>query len=230
MKAVSNSILGSALLAGCRGLAAAPGSTASAQLKEVRMREAGGASGESIEAGYLKPCTEKTGIKVVRESPWSLGKIRGMVETGVITAAIVELDSLAMEQAKALDLLEPLDWKAIDPDPIFDEARQEKAIGYQYYTTLMAWRSDAKPVETWQQFWDVEAFPGKRALPNYPTYALPVALLADGVKPEDLYPLDLDRAFASLEKIKDHVAVWWEAGAQPPQLLKDNEKIGRAHV
>src|SRR3546814_11685994 len=61
----------------------------------------------------------------------------------------------------------------------------EKAIGYQYYTTLMAWRSDAKPVETWQQFWDVEAFPGKRALPNYPTYALPVALLADGVKPED---------------------------------------------
>src|SRR3546814_1916086 len=75
-----------------------------------------------------------------------------------------------MEQAKALDLLEPLDWKAIDPDPIFDEARQEKAIGYQYYTTLMAWRSDAKPVETWQQFWDVDAFPGKRALPNYPTY------------------------------------------------------------
>src|SRR3546814_8490174 len=90
-----------------------------------------------------------------------------MVETGVITAAIVELDSLAMEQAKALDLLEPLDWKAIDPDPIFDEARQEKAIGYQYYTTLMAWRSDAKPVETWQKFWDVEAFPGKRATPNY---------------------------------------------------------------
>src|SRR3546814_20896789 len=91
-----------------------------------------------------------------------------------------------MEQAKALDLLEPLDWKAIDPDPIFDEARQEKAIGYQYYTTLMAWRSDAKPVETWQQFWDVEAFPGKRALPNYPTYALPVALLADGVNAQAL--------------------------------------------
>src|SRR3546814_5772382 len=182
MKAVSNSILGSALLAGCLVRAAGPGSTASAQLKEVRMREAGGASGESIEAGYRKPFTEKTGIKVVRESPWSLGEIRGMVETGVITAAIDELDSLAMEQAKALDLLEPLDWKAIDPDPIFDEARQEKAIGYQYYTTLMAWRSDAKPVETWQQFWDVEAFPGTRAPPNYPNPSLPVARLGDGVK------------------------------------------------
>jgi len=216
-------VLNGALLAGTLVVASTLGTAASAQLKEVRMMEAGGASGESIEAGYLKPFTQKTGIKVVRESPWSLGKIRGMVETGVITSAIVELDSLAMEQAKALDLIEPLDWKAINPEPIFDEAKQEKAIGYQYYSTLMAWRADAKPVKTWQEFWDVKNFPGKRALPNYPTYTLPIALLADGVKPENLYPLDIKRAFASLDKIKAHVAVWWEAGAQPPQLLKDNE-------
>src|SRR3546814_21126526 len=121
-----------------------------------------------------------------------------MVETGVITATIVELDSLAMEQAKALDLLEPLDWKAIDPDTIFDEARQEKAIGYQYYTTLMAWRSAATPVETWQQFGDVEAFPGHRALPNYPTYALPVALRAHGGDPEDMHPPHHDRALPQI--------------------------------
>ncbi|UEM07780.1 extracellular solute-binding protein (plasmid) [Skermanella rosea] len=212
-----------ALFAGSLVAATSLGTVAHAQLNEIRMMEAGGASGESIEEGYLKPFTEKTGIKVVRESPWSLGKLRGMVETGVITNAIVELDSLAVEQAKALNLLEPLDWQAIDPMPIFDEARQEKAIGYQYYSTLMAWRADAKPVSSWAEFWDVENFPGKRALPNYPTYTLPIALLADGVKPEDLYPLDLDRAFESLEKIKGHVSVWWDAGAQPPQLLKDNE-------
>src|SRR3546814_20610071 len=116
MKAVSNSILGSALLAGCLVLASAPGSTASAQLKEVRMMEAGGASGESIEAGYLKPFTEKPGIKVVRESPWSLGKIRGLVETGVITPAIAELASRAMEQAQAPHLPATLDGQATNPD------------------------------------------------------------------------------------------------------------------
>jgi putative spermidine/putrescine transport system substrate-binding protein len=43
------------------------------------------------------------------------------------------------------------------------------------------------------------------------------------VPTDELYPLDLDRAFASLERINDHVSVWWEAGAQPTQLLKDNE-------
>ncbi|HEX6144952.1 MAG TPA: extracellular solute-binding protein [Geminicoccaceae bacterium] len=196
---------------------------AGAQVSELRMTEAGGASGESIEKGYLVPFTKETGIEVVRENPSGLGKLRAMVESGNVTSTLLELSSPELEQAKALDLVEPLDWDAIDPMPIFDEARDESGYGYQYYSTIMAWREDAPAPSNWQDFWDTENFPGKRALPDYPAYILPMALLADGVAPDELYPLDLDRAFASLEKIKDDVAVWWQAGAQPPQLLKDNE-------
>jgi len=87
----------------------------------------------------------------------------------------------------------------------------------------MAWPKGAKQMNSWADFWNVKDFPGKRALPDYPGYTLPLALLADGVKPENLYPLDIDRAFKSLEKIKGSVAVWWKAGAQPPQLLADKE-------
>lgn len=192
-------------------------------ITELRMTEAGGPSGDSIEQGYLNPFTEKSGVAVVRENPSGLGKLRAMVEAGAVTSVVLELSSPELEQAKALDLVEPLDWDAIDPLPMFEEAKDEGGYGYQYYTTLMAWREDAKAPETWQDFWDVEAFPGKRALPDYAAYILPMALLADGVPVDELYPLDLDRAFASLEKIKDHVAVWWQAGAQPPQLLQDNE-------
>jgi putative spermidine/putrescine transport system substrate-binding protein len=190
---------------------------------ELRMTEAGGPSGESIEKGYLDPFTEKSGVAVVRENPSGLGKLRAMVEAGAVTSVMLELSSPELEQAKALDLVEALDWDAIDPMPMFEEAKDEKGYGYQYYSTIMAWRDDAKAPQNWQDFWDVEAFPGKRALPDYAAYILPMALLADGVPVEELYPLDLDRAFASLERIKDHVAVWWQAGAQPPQLLKDNE-------
>jgi len=32
----------------------------------------------------------------------------------------------------------------------------------------------------------------------------------------------MERAFRVLDRIKDHV-IWWEAGAQPPQLLADGE-------
>jgi putative spermidine/putrescine transport system substrate-binding protein len=192
-------------------------------ISELRMTEAGGPSGDSIEKGYLDPFTEKSGVAVVRENPSGLGKLRAMVEAGAVTSVVLELSSPELEQAKALDLVEPLDWDAIEPMPMFDEAKDEKGYGYQFYSTIMAWREDAKAPQSWQDFWDVEAFPGKRALPDYAAYILPMALLADGVPVEELYPLDLDRAFASLERIKDHVAVWWQAGAQPPQLLKDNE-------
>ncbi len=74
-----------------------------------------------------------------------------------------------------------------------------------------------------REFWDVRGFPGKRTLPDNFTLSLPMALLADGVAPQQLYPLDLNRAFRKLDAIKQQVAVWWTAGAQPPQLLKDNE-------
>lgn len=195
----------------------------SAQVKEIRMVEAGGKSGESIDEGYVRPFTAKTGVKVTRESPGSLGKLQAMVESGKVTAVLFELGASSLEQAKAKGLIEALDWKAIDPNPMYPEAREEYAFGYQYFSTMMAWRTDAKAPKTWADFWNAKDFPGKRTLPDYPTYAIPAALIADGVAPDKLYPLDLDRAFRSLNRIKPHVAVWWKAGAQPPQLLRDNE-------
>src|SRR5690606_28444369 len=37
------------------------------------------------------------------------------------------------------------------------------------------------------------------------------------------YPLDVDRAFAKLDEIKDRVDVWWTGGAQSTQLLESGE-------
>jgi len=196
---------------------------ARAAISEFRMIEAGGASGDSIEAGYIVPYTKKTGIKVIRESPSGLGKLRSMVEANAVTAPLIELGSPELEQAKALDLVEPIDWAAVNPVAIFPEAKNEYGFGYQYYSTIMAWRNDAKAPSNWVEFFDTTGFPGKRALPDYPSFCLPLAAMGAGVKPEELYPLNLDAAFDMLESVKDHVSVWWQAGAQPPQLLKDNE-------
>ena len=50
-----------------------------------------------------------------------------------------------------------------------------------------------------------------------------MALIADGVPMDKLYPLDVDRAFKKLEQLKPHVLVWWSSGAQSAQVLKDGE-------
>jgi putative spermidine/putrescine transport system substrate-binding protein len=196
---------------------------ARAAITEFRMIEAGGPSGDSIEQGYIAPYTKKSGIKVIRESPSGLGKLRSMVEAKSVTAPLIELGSPELEQAKALDLLEPLDWAAINPLPIFPEARDDYGFGYQYYSTIMAWNASAKAPSNWVEFFDAANFPGKRALPDYPSFCLPLAAMGAGVPPAELYPLNLDAAFDMLESVKDHVPVWWQAGAQPPQLLRDNE-------
>src|SRR5690606_8773583 len=65
--------------------------------------------------------------------------------------------------------------------------------------------------------------PGRRAMSNSPIDTLEQALLADGVPADQLYPLDLDRAFKSLDRIKDHVAVWWSGGAQSAHVIQSGE-------
>ncbi len=79
---------------------------ARAQSKEIRMIESGGASGDSIEKGYIEPLFKKTGIKVVRESPSSLGKLRALVESGQNSTVLFELGSGVMVQARKLGLVE----------------------------------------------------------------------------------------------------------------------------
>jgi len=197
--------------------------SARAQSKEIRMIESGGLSGDSIQVGYIEPLKAKTGINVVRESPSSLGKLRAIVESGQTGTTMFELGQSVMVQARKLGLIEKIDWAAVAPGEMYPEAKAEYGFGYQYFSTVMAWRSDAKAPKNWAEFFDTKAFPGKRCLPDYPHYTLAFAAQAAGVPLDKIFPLDVDLAFKKLNEIKKDVAVWWKAGAQPPQLMKDNE-------
>jgi putative spermidine/putrescine transport system substrate-binding protein len=99
------------------------------------------------------------------------------------------------------------------------------------WAQVMGYRTDAfkgaKP-SGWADFWDTKKFPGDRTLTgagsgNNPE--LEFALLAAGVPADKLYPLDLDMAFASYDKIKSDVVKWWETGAVAPQMLTDREVV-----
>jgi putative spermidine/putrescine transport system substrate-binding protein len=191
-------------------------------ISELRMTEAGGPSGESIEQGYLNPFAEKSGTRVVRENPSGLGKLGAMVEAGAVTSVLLELSSPELEQAKALDLVEPLDWDAIDPLPMFEEAQDEQGYGYQYYSTIMAWRGREGAAE-------LAGFLGCRGLSGQASAAgLHRLYPADGAarrrRPgRGALPARPRPGVRQPRGDQGHVAVGWQAGAQPPQLLQDNE-------
>jgi putative spermidine/putrescine transport system substrate-binding protein len=87
----------------------------------------------------------------------------------------------------------------------------------------MAWNTKlvqpgAAP-QSWSAFW---AAPGRHGLWKRPFQTLEVALMADGVAKDKLYPLDVERGLKSLDKLKANI-FWWERGAQVAQILIDGE-------
>jgi putative spermidine/putrescine transport system substrate-binding protein len=81
-----------------------------------------------------------------------------------------------------------------------------------------------KGPQSWAEFYDVKKFPGKRTLFAQFEGQLEGALIADGVDPKSLYPLDVDRALAKIKSIKDHV-IFWKSGAECENLFRGKEVI-----
>lgn len=186
----------------------------------------GGALQDALRAAMYEPFMRLTGCQIVEDTS-DEGKLRAMVEAGNVEWDVVDVGTEAVIPMGRLNLLEPIDYSAIDTKDIFPELILEHGVGYYYYSTCLAYRKDKfpdKPPNGWADFWAVESFPGARAFQKYAQWGpIEAALLADGVPMDQLYPLDIDRAFRSLDRIKPHISVWWEAGAQPAQLLSDGE-------
>lgn len=194
-----------------------------AGVAEIVIAQSGGLTGEALEKAYARPFTEKTGVPVrLVGVESSTGELRAMLQSGQIDRHIWDVE--LADVLSSPELFEELDWDAINPEPITDAARHPQAIGRHYFSFVMAWAKDATPIETWADFFDTDKYPGRRAMMAYDAYSqLEVALLADGVPQDQLYPLDVDRAFAFLEKNKDKVQIWWDSGSQAAQLLTTGE-------
>jgi putative spermidine/putrescine transport system substrate-binding protein len=88
-----------------------------------------------------------------------------------------------------------------------------------YNTTLFP---AGKEPKSWPALFDFDQYPGVRAIGDRVNPMLEVALLADGVAPADLYPLDVDRAFKKLDTLKGK-SIFWSTHAQCLQLLASGE-------
>lgn len=192
---------------------------ARAQDKVLYINTWGGPWEEAARANLFDPFTAETGVEIRTVSPVSFAKLAQQVQTGVYEFDITTLGGAELVRANEADIIE--DWQ----EAPYEGALFENGVASHAFATVLAWRTDKYPEgpKTWADFWDVERFPGSRSLQRYPARVLPLALLADGVPVDELYPLDVDRAFASLDKIKPHVLVWWTAGAQSTQILRDGE-------
>lgn len=194
----------------------------------LTVADAGGAITAANDKVLYEPFRQETGIglnAVAREHE-PVSQVKAIVESG---SYIWDVCALTKQQALTLDregLLQPLDWSDPHMQELIPAAKHPNWMAHSVYAAVMGYRKDRfgdNPPRNWAEFWDVEKFPGRRALRKHPIETLEIALMADGVAIDDLYPLDLDRAFASLDRIKPHIHVWWTGGAQSVQLLQSGE-------
>jgi putative spermidine/putrescine transport system substrate-binding protein len=194
--------------------------------KQLTVVNFGGANANAQKKAFYEPY-EKTGTKVVAvEYNGEQAKIKVMVDSKNVTWDAVEVESPDVARGCDEGLFERLDWSRIGNKADFVPAAvTDCGIGIFVWSTVMAWDGDklkAGP-KTWADFWDTKKFPGKRGLRKGARYNLEFALMADGVKPADVYKVlatkeGADRAFRKLGELKADIQ-WWEAGAQPPQFL-----------
>ena len=214
------------------GFALALGATSlvphASQAQEIRIVHYGGQFGKALREAYFDPVEEDLGVTIHDMSRTDMAKIKAMVESGNIEWDIVNVNTLEVIRGAREGLWEPIDWTVVDPKTTGSMGPMEYGVPFVALTTGMVYSTETYPdpadaPQTWADFWDVEKFPGRRSLDNRVRYLLDAAAMADGVSPDELYPLDVERAFQSLDKIRPHVDVWTHPPVGAVQLIANDE-------
>ncbi len=198
---------------------------------EVRIAAYGGTAQDAERTAYFAPFEKLSGIKTLDFAGADINKVKAMVETGNVEWDVVQLGrSTVKNLMKKGDYFEKIDYELVDVANIDPLYRYDYALDMLVWSQVMAYRTDAfkgAVPNGWTEFWDTRKFPGDRALggagPSTPE--LEFALMAAGVPADKIYPIDIDKAFASYDKIKANVVKWWETGAVPVQMLTDREVV-----
>jgi len=194
----------------------------------IIVNTSGGENAPMLRAAYFNDFEAETGIKVIDTSPADFGRLQAMVKSGNVEWDITEIEAEDAGRAVELGLLEPIDEKIVDRSSFNEETKNLYHYPPSIYSTVIGYSTDVFPnggPKNWADFWDIKRFPGPRAMSATPLDNLEAALLADGVEPAKLYPLDVDRAFKKMDEIYPNVAVWWTSGAQQAQSLIDGEAV-----
>ena len=152
--------------------------------------------------------------------------IKAQVESGQVTWDVVDVGNDFGLEANS-DLLEPLDYSLIPRDEMNqDLGVSDWRVPDITYGVVLAYNTDATAgavPEGWADYFDTTKIPGKRGAWDYSEGGMfEFALMADGVAPDELYPLDLARATAKLDTIKDDI-VFWASGAESQELIGSGE-------
>ncbi len=212
--------------------------SATSAMAEITVVSWGGAYTASQQKAYSDTWT---GGKVNWENyNGGLGEVRAQVEAGSVQWDIVDVlpheGRVGCDEGLFEELPRDMFTKAADGTSMDDDIMVEvpnKCVVPQIFWSYVPFydktRYPGDKPQGIEDFFDVVKFPGKRGIHTWPNALIEMALMADGVPVKDVYSVmdteeGIDRAFAKLDTIKDHV-VFWSSGAKPLEFVKSGETV-----
>jgi len=205
-----------------------------AQAAKITVVGWGGTWDQAYKEGVWDVYEAETDNTIVMEE-WAgeLAKVRAQVQSGNITYDLVAAEAPSVEIGCAEGLFVPLSEEITGPaDSYLPGTLHECGVASDTWATVLAYDKDAvggvEPT-SWADYFDIEKIPGKRGMLAQAQYTLENALMGDGVPAAEVYdvlstPEGVDRAFAMLDSIRDHI-VWWNTTTQAVQNLSSGEVV-----
>ena len=205
-----------------------PGALAQ-RARELVVVHWGGAGGDANRKAYFEPFSNETGIRIIEETGPGMEKVKAQLDSGNVTwDVLVDIGAFRMFQGAQQDLLEKIDYNIVtNTKDLVDYAVHPYGVGSNVGSEVIAYNRDTiKPgthPRSWRDYWETKGFPGHRAMHQKAYGNLDIALVADGVPHDRIYPIDIERAFKKLQELKPNIDVWTTTYDQPIRLLTDAE-------
>lgn len=197
-----------------------------AQPESMTIPNSGGALESAYKQAYFDTFSAKTGIPILGAPYMDTARVKAMVDNNAVDVDLLNIDATEAAVLARLGLLEPIDYGVVDKSKLLPEAAKEHYLLADIAAYVMGWNTQSFTEKNrpkgWKEFFNTDARPGQRSLWKLAPQTLEVAAMGGGQPRNELYPIDLDLAFKSLDAIRDDLS-WWSSGAQGAQLLIDGE-------
>lgn len=199
--------------------------------EQVIVRTPGGVFDDVKKETVYDPFRKETGIEVVPVAA-TAAKLMAMMKSGQNELDLIDTGDSTLLELEKDNYLMPIaynEFKYTNPADIDPVVKRKNQVGCFIYAMVLGYNTKAiKPgsePKNWAEFFDLKKFAQRRTLPDMAsgTPSLEFALLADGVPMDKLYPLDIDRAFKSMSRIRSAIPKFWDTGALSSTMLADNE-------
>ena len=198
-----------------------------AQAKQLVLVNWGGDAIEAYAEAYGGPFEKATGIPVKMDGTGPTeGAMTAQATSGNVTWDLVDADPFSAITLGEKGYIQQVDYTVVDPTKSRGDAFNFKfAMSSYFFSYALAFDSSLyrEAPTTMADFFDTERFPGPRTMYKWGVSSWEAALLAAGVAPDALYPLDLEKANQKISEIKSDVVTFWGGGAESQTAMLSGE-------